>query len=138
MSKKKILFICTHNSARSQLAQALMNFYHGEFWEAYSAGTIKTFVKPEVLQVLGQLNIPHHSLYSKTIDEAKQFGPFNISVTLCDSAKESCPIFTGQGIKLHHEFPDPSEAHEAGKIRAFQNTRDSIKSWLDKLTEEYK
>ena len=129
--KHTILFICTHNSARSQLAEGLVNHYFGDTWEAKSAGTEKTFVKPLAIKAMAEagIDISHHK--SKTIEVFKE-QRFDVVVTVCDSAKETCPFFPGKKV-VHHSFVDPSNAQgsDAEKLAAFCRTRDEIKAWLD-------
>lgn len=130
--KKKILFICTHNSARSQLAEGLMNHFHGDRYDAFSAGTEATFVKPFAVEAMARIgiDISHHR--SKTTEEFKGM-PFDYVVTVCDSAKENCPFFPGATAYIHMGFKDPSniEGTDEEKRSAFANTRDEIKQWLD-------
>jgi len=136
-----ILFICTHNSARSQLAEGLVNYYFGNIWEASSAGTEQTFVKPFTIKAMAEagIDISHHT--SKTID-AFQGKEFDVVVTVCDSARETCPFFPGKKV-VHHTFIDPSNAEGSDdeKLAAFCKTRDAIKVWLDeqlpKFAEEF-
>lgn len=128
--KKNVLFICTHNSARSQMAEGLMNYYFKDTWEAKSAGTIATSVKPLAIKALAELgiDIAHHS--SKTIDTFKD-DIFDVVVTVCDRAKETCPFFPGKKV-IHKGFVDPSnvEGTDEEKLAAFCRTRDEIKAWL--------
>ena len=129
--KHTILFICTHNSARSQLAEGLVNHYFGDHWEAKSAGTEKTVVKLFAIKAMSEagIDIAHHT--SKTID-IFQDKEFDVVVTVCDSAREACPFFPGKKV-VHHSFVDPSNAQgsDADKLAAFCKTRDEIKAWLD-------
>ena len=130
--KKTILFICTHNSARSQLAEGLVNHFFQNEWEAYSAGTTETFVKPLAVKALAEIGIDISHHYSKSLAtfEDKEF---NVVVTVCDSAKESCPHFQGKKV-IHSSFKDPSnvEGTDEEKLTAFCKTRDEIKDWLSK------
>jgi arsenate reductase (thioredoxin) len=129
--KKTILFICTHNSARSQLAEGLVNHYFSETWEAQSAGTEKTFVKPFAIKAMAEagIDISHHT--SKTVDVFKE-QQFDVVVTVCDSARETCPFFPGKKV-VHQSFVDPSntEGTAEEKLAAFCQTRDEINAWLD-------
>ncbi|GAK54461.1 arsenate reductase [Candidatus Moduliflexus flocculans] len=129
--KHTILFICTHNSARSQLAEGLVNHYFGEAWDAKSAGTEATFVKPLAIKAMAAagINITHQT--SKTV-AAFQGQMFDVVVTVCDSAKETCPFFPGKKV-IHKSFVDPSnvEGTDEEKLAAFCQTRDEIKAWLD-------
>lgn len=135
--KYTILFICTHNSARSQLAEGLVNHYFGDAWEASSAGTEQTFVKPFAVKAMAEagIDISHHS--SKTID-AFQGKAFDVVVTVCDSARETCPFFPGKKV-VHQSFVDPSNAQgsDADKLAAFWATRDEIKAWLDEQLPKF-
>jgi arsenate reductase len=126
---KKILFICTHNSARSQIAEGLTNYFYSENWQAFSAGTQKTRVKQEATQVLKEIGIDMSHHYSKTVEEIGD-QQFDVVVTVCDSAKESCPFFPGKKV-LHKSFADPSDVKEPeARLNAFRKTRDEIKKWL--------
>lgn len=132
-SKKQILFICTHNSARSQMAEGMLNHFFGDRFEALSAGIEKTRVRPEAIRVLDEIgiDISHHS--SKT---ATDFAgrTFDLVVTVCDSAKESCPFFPGAKEYIHKNFPDPSgaEGSEDERLKAFRLVRDEIREWIEK------
>lgn len=131
MMKHSILFICTHNSARSQLAEGLVNHYFGDVWTAKSAGTEKTAVKPLAIQAMTEIGIDISQHTSKTI-QAFQGQEFDVVVTVCDNARETCPFFPGKNV-IHHSFVDPSNAQgsDAEKLAAFRRTRDDIKAWLD-------
>jgi arsenate reductase len=141
MPKKTILFICTHNSARSQIAEGLVNHYFGDAWEASSAGIVATFVHPFAIKALAEagIDIAHHT--SKTIS-AFQDQRFDVVVTVCDSAKAACPFFPGKKV-IHQSFADPSnvEGTNKEKLAAFCRTRDEIKAWLDvalpRIQEEF-
>jgi arsenate reductase len=130
--KKKILFICTHNSARSQLAEGLMNHFHGGRFEAFSAGTEATFVKPFAIEAMKQIGIDITRNRSKTVEEFRGM-KFDYVVTVCDSAKENCPFFPGAKAYIHMGFQDPSdvEGTDEEKRSAFARTRDEIKQWVD-------
>lgn len=130
-TKKKVLFVCTHNSARSQLAEGLMNHFHGDHYEAYSAGTEATRVKPHALRAMKEagIDISHHR--SKTTEAFRGIA-FDYVVTVCDGAKENCPFFPGAKAYIHMAFKDPSnrEGGDEEKLKAFCDTRDEIKQWL--------
>ncbi len=118
----RILFLCTHNSARSQIAEALMRQLGGARVDAYSAGTERTRVHPMALTVLQQHNIDTSPLASKTME---QFigQKFDYVVTVCDRAKESCPIFPGAPERIHWSLPDPSAVTEpTAQLQAFEQT----------------
>jgi arsenate reductase (thioredoxin) len=128
--KQQVLFICTHNSARSQMAEGLMNALLGDRYEASSAGTEQTRVKPQAIEVLSEIGIDITGHRSKTIDEFQGI-QFDVVVTVCDNAQETCPFFPGKKV-LHKSFNDPSntDGSEEEKLEAFRKTRDEIKAWL--------
>ncbi len=129
--KKRILFLCTHNSCRSQMAEALANHYLSESCQAFSAGTEATGVNPLAIRVLEELGIDCSVLYSKTMDEyAGQ--SFDYVVTLCGDANEKCPLFFGGVERIHHGFVDPSRMRGSDEERLpeFRRVRDEIKSWI--------
>jgi len=129
--KKKILFICTHNSARSQIAEGLTNHFFGDKWEGFSAGTEKTFVKPMAIKALKKIgiDISHHQ--SKLSTEF-QGETFDMVVTVCDNAKETCPFFPGAKTRIHRSFIDPSDTKGSNEdvLEAFCRTREEIHKWL--------
>ena len=135
--RKKILFICTHNSARSQIAEALVNNIYGDRFEAFSAGTEKTFVKPLAIEALKDINIDISDSRSKRTTEFRDT-EFDIVVTVCDSARESCPYFPGTKEMIHKSFRDPSDENgsDEEKLEAFKRSRDEIKAWLDIFLSE--
>jgi arsenate reductase len=129
--KKRILFLCTHNSCRSQIAEALTNHFLGETCRAFSAGTESTRVNPLAAQVLTELGIDITPLRSKTMDEfAGQ--TFDHVVTLCGDANEKCPLFFGGVERIHHGFEDPSrrKGSEEEVLPEFRRVRDEIKNWI--------
>ncbi|NTV49562.1 MAG: arsenate reductase ArsC [Geobacteraceae bacterium] len=129
--KKQILFLCTHNSCRSQMAEALVNHYLGDHCQAFSAGTESTRVNPLAIHVLTELGINTSHLYSKSMDEfAGQ--TFDHVVTLCGDANEKCPLFFGGVERIHHGFEDPSRltGSEDEVLPEFRRVRDEIKSWI--------
>ncbi len=132
--KKKILFICTHNSARSQMAEGLTNHFFGDRWEAFSAGTEKTIVKPMAIKALEKIGIEISHQRSKLATEFRGM-EFDIVVTVCDSAKDNCPFFPGSKKYIHKSFKDPSNINESDEERmeAFCRTRDEIRDWLQDL-----
>lgn len=136
----RVLFLCTHNSARSQLAEALLRHLdEGEGrlntdtprFDVFSAGTERTRVKPEVPVVLAEIGVPSDVLFSKTLDDLPA-GGFDIVVTVCDQAKESCPYAPGRLLTIHQAFPDPSDvtASSEDRLQAFRTTRDAILAWV--------
>jgi arsenate reductase len=129
--KKRILFLCTHNSCRSQMAEALANHFLCDHCQAFSAGTESTRVNPLAALVLSELGIATSLLRSKTIDEfAGQ--TFDHVVTLCGDANEKCPLFFGGVERIHRGFGDPSRlfGSEEAILPEFRRVRDEIKSWI--------
>jgi len=129
--KQSVIFLCTHNSARSQLAEALLRYDKGHAYDVFSAGTEQTRVKPEVITVLGELGVDTSDLRSKTLD-AFPGRTFDVVVTVCDSARETCPYVPGLRKTIHRSFPDPSDitSTETARLQAFRDTRDAIRAWL--------
>jgi arsenate reductase (thioredoxin) len=126
--KKKVLFLCTANSARSQMAEALVNHDLGDRFEAFSAGTSPATPRPEALQVLAELGIDHSGARSKSLDEFAD-RTFDFVITLCDGANETCPLFFG-GVKREHlGFEDPARATGTDDeiLSAFRRVRDLIR-----------
>lgn len=122
-----VLFLCTGNSCRSQIAEAVVNAGSGEGWRAYSAGTKPAgFVHPLALQVLEEIRILHQGT-SKDVDTMREFD-FDLVVTVCDSAAEECPVWLGPGRRTHLGFPDPAKAvgSEEEILAAFRQVRDDI------------
>jgi arsenate reductase len=133
MLKRKVLFLCTSNSCRSQMAEAIVNARLGDRWEAFSAGTIPAgFVHPKALAALAEVGI-HHDGRSKSVDEF-QGVDFDLVVTVCDSAAEACPVWLGKGKRLHHGFPDPARSDE---MDDFRKVRDDIALEIPVLLENH-
>lgn len=128
--KKTVLFICTHNSARSQMAEGLLNGLFGERYEACSAGTEKTAVNPYAIEAMRKIGIDVSHHRSKTVEEFKD-RTFDFAVTVCDKARESCPFFPGKKV-IHKSFPDPSAVTGSNSevLAAFEKSRDEIRAWI--------
>ena len=127
--KKRVLFLCTHNSCRSQMAEGLVNHDLGDRFEAFSAGTEATRVNPLAARVLMELGIDLSRHRSKTIDEfAGQ--PFDYVITLCGDAAEKCPLFFGGVERVHIGFDDPSRlpGSEAEVLPEYRRVRDEIRA----------
>ncbi len=134
MDKKyRVLFLCTGNSARSQMAEAVINAHLGESWEAFSAGTRPADqVHPKALQALQEIGIdragsPQH------VDQFKD-QEFDLVITVCDQAAEECPLWLGSGKRLHHGFPDPARTDQLGD---FRTVRDRIENEIIPLLEDH-
>lgn len=131
--KRKILFLCTGNSCRSQLAEAIVNSQLSESWLAFSAGTQPTgYVHPKVITVLSEIGITHLGI-SKRVDEFNAID-FDLVITVCDSAAEECPIWLGKGKRLHHSFFDPATTNN---LNDFRKVRDDIQKFIINLLNSY-
>ena len=125
--KRSVLFLCTGNSCRSQMAEAIVNAHLGETWQAFSAGTRPAgFIHPLALRALREIGI-FHTGRSKSMDEFRNV-PFDLVVTVCDSAAEECPLWLGQGKRIHMGFPDPAKATgtEEEMMSVFRSIRDNM------------
>lgn len=126
---KQVLFLCTGNSCRSQMAEGLVNYFKGDDWEAYSAGTKPAgYVHPLAIQVMAEFDIDISQNRSKSADEFRYVGP-DLVITVCDDAAEDCPAWLGQGQKAHLSFPDPAKASgsEEERLLVFRRVRDDIR-----------
>jgi arsenate reductase (thioredoxin) len=132
----RVLFVCTQNSARSQIAEALLAHYGGEDFEVHSAGTEATRVNPHAVRVLGDLGIDWSGARSKTIDEFLD-ERFDYVITVCDRAKATCPVFPGSANSLHWGLDDPSEIEgtEEEKLAAFRATQMEVSARLRPFIE---
>jgi len=129
MNRKKVLFLCTHNSARSQMAEGLLRGLCSSY-EAYSAGVSPTQVDPDAIAAMAEIGIDISGQRSKGIDEIKGIR-FDAVVTVCDSAKEACPFFPGAKEQIHRSFDDPAAYEGEARLAAFRRVRDEIKDWID-------
>ena len=129
--KKRVLFLCTHNSARSQMAEGLLRKMAGDRFEVFSAGTEKTRVHPLAIEAMRESGIDITGQTSKTLD-AFAGEHFDYVITVCDRANESCPIFPGDTERIHWSFDDPSAATgtDEERLRAFRTVRDAIQQRL--------
>lgn len=123
----RVLFLCTHNSARSQMAEWTLRHVGGARFEVSSAGTEATQVHPLAIRVMAAAGISMEGARSKHLDEFID-QEFDYIITVCDRANESCPVFPGQVTRLHWSFPDPSAAtgSDASRLRVFEQTRREI------------
>ncbi|MCH8908575.1 MAG: arsenate reductase ArsC [Candidatus Heimdallarchaeota archaeon] len=131
--QKSVLFICTHNSVRSQIAEGLTNHYFSD-WTALSAGITKASVSPFAIEILSEIGIDISQQTSKGMDQFLDT-KFDIVVTVCDDAKEICPFFPNTDKLLHKNFVDPSLIEDTGenKLLSFRNTRDDILAYLKQI-----
>jgi arsenate reductase len=130
--KKRILFICTHNSARSQMAEGLLRSLGGDQFEAFSAGTEATHVRPLAIKAMTELGIDISNQQSKTLGRYLN-EPFDEVITVCDTAAEACPLFPGAVKMQHWSFPDPSKAtgSEAEQLAVYRHVRDAIRERIE-------
>ena len=136
--KRKVLFLCTGNSCRSQMAEAIVNARLGETWEAVSAGIKPTgYVHPKALAALAEIGIQHTGR-SKPVNEFRD-AAFDLVVTVCDSAAEECPVWLGKGKRVHRDFPDPAKAKGTDDevMHVFRAVRDDIGREVIKLLSQY-
>jgi arsenate reductase len=130
----RVLFVCTHNSARSLMAEALMRKHVGSAFEVFSAGTNAGQVNPMTLRVLEESGLPTRDLRSKSVAEFNG-QRFDYVITVCDQAREACPVFPGSGSSLHWSFPDPSEAtgSDDERLTAFREVFQQIEMEIAKF-----
>jgi arsenate reductase len=127
MTKDAILVLCTGNSARSQMAEGLLRKAVGDHFEIFSAGTRPSSVRPEAIAVMAEIGIDISGQRSKSVDEF--IGrPFRYVITVCDNARESCPVFPAQTERLHWSIEDPAavEGTPAERAAAFRRIRDQM------------
>ena len=131
--KQRILFLCTHNSARSQMAEGLLRHLGGDRFAAFSAGTEATHVRPLAIQAMAELGIDIAAQESKTLHRYLD-QPFAAVITVCDDANETCPIFPGAVQRLHWSFPDPSKATgtPAEQLATYRHVRDAIRARIER------
>ena len=128
---KKVLILCTGNSCRSQLAEAVVNHFLSEQWQAFSAGTQPSgYVHPLALKALEEIGI-RHTGESKSVDRFRG-EDFDVVITVCDDAAENCPVWLGKGKRVHIGFPDPAKAagSDDEKMTVFRQVRDDIRSQI--------
>ena len=129
--KKRILFLCTHNAARSQMAEGLLRALAGDRFDVFSAGTEATGVHPLAVAAMRELGIDISGHASKTLD-AFRGQCFDAVITVCDSANESCPLFPGGTERIHWDFDDPTAATgtDEERLRVFRRVRDELQARL--------
>jgi arsenate reductase len=129
--KKKVLFLCTHNAVRSQIAEGLLRSLYGKYYEVYSAGVDPYVVHSLAVEIMKEIGIDISKQTSKSIEEFRDT-TFDVVVTVCDNARETCPFFPGKMV-LHKGFDDPGlvQGNKEQRIRAFRTVRDQMKSWIE-------
>ena len=133
LRKQRVLFLCTHNSARSQMAEGLLRELGGDRFEPFSAGTEVTHVRPLAIRAMSELGVDISGQESKTLDRYLN-GPFDAVITVCDQANEACPVFFGARQRLHWSFPDPSQAEgdEEHQLAVYREVRDAIRERIER------
>lgn len=129
--KKRVLILCTGNSARSQMAEGLLRHDGGAWFEVESAGVEPSHVRPQAIEAMKEIGIAISGHRSKSVDEfAGQ--DFDYVITVCDNANERCPVFPGQTKRIHWSFDDPAAAKgdEAAQLAVFRRVRDEIRARL--------
>lgn len=140
MEKVKVLFLCTGNSARSQMAEAFLRKYAGDRFDVFSAGLEPHGINPFARKVMGEIGLDLSGHSSKDVTEFLGTTHFGYVITLCDHAESRCPIFPGASIRLHWPFEDPAafQGQEEDKPNKFREIRDQlrvrIESWLSELS----
>ncbi len=132
--RQRVLFLCTGNSARSQMAEGLLRHMAGDRFEVFSAGTRPVGLNPYSVRVMSELGIDISQHRSKLVDEFVG-QPFDYIITVCDSAKESCPFFPGVGQRIHHSFEDPAAAPPDQQLEAFRRVRDQLSNWIRNFSD---
>jgi arsenate reductase (thioredoxin) len=131
-AKQRVLFLCTHNSARSQMAESMLRAYGAGSFEAFSAGTEATHVRPLAVRAMAELGIDISAQESKTLDRYLN-QPFEAVITVCDQANEACPVFFGARKRVHWSFPDPSKAQgtDEQQLGVYRQVRDAIRERIE-------
>jgi arsenate reductase len=133
----KVLFLCTHNSVRSQMAEGLLRHLGGGRFDVHSAGTEATLVRPLAIRAMQEvgIDISHHT--SKTLQQYLKH-TWDYVITVCDAANESCPIFPGGKRRLHWSFPDPSKAPgtEEEQLATYRQVCNSIREHIEKFLKK--
>jgi arsenate reductase len=130
MKKERVLILCTGNSARSQMAEGLLRHDSGDRFEVFSAGVSPSHVRPEAVSVMRDIGVDISGHRSKHVDELADQS-FDYVLTVCDNARESCPIFPG-GTMIHHSFADPAafRGSDTERLEVFRQVRDEIREYL--------
>jgi arsenate reductase len=138
MTKKRILILCTGNSVRSQMAEGLLRHDAGDRFEVFSAGVNPCKIRPEAIAVMRELGIDLSGHRSKHVDEFAGES-FDYVLTVCDHARETCPVFPGQTRMIHHSFVDPGGFLGSGdeRLTRFREVRDQIREYLRTFPPEH-
>lgn len=132
IDKKRVLILCTGNSARSQMAEGILRHDGGDRFEVYSAGTKPGQVRPEAIEAMKEIGIDISGHRSKSLDEYLGEN-FDYIITVCDNAAENCPVFPGKAERKHQSFedpPSPGVGDDAHRMSIFTRVRDEIRDWM--------
>lgn len=137
MERKRVLILCTGNSARSQMAEGLLRHDAGDLFDVESAGTKPSIVRPETIAAMKELGIDISGHRPKSVEEFDG-QHFDYVITVCDSARESCPVFFGAAHRLHRSFDDPAAliGSEDERFALFRGVRDGLRSYLASFARE--
>jgi len=135
--RRLVLFICTHNSARSQMAEGWLRHLAGDRFEVHSAGTQPAPVRPLAIQVMAEAGVDISAQTSKSLDRYLN-QPWDYVITVCDDANEVCPVFPGGRYRLHWSFPDPSKASGSPEeqLAVFRQVRDAIRARIEEFVRQ--
>lgn len=134
---KRVLILCTGNSARSQMAEGLLRHTAGDMFEVQSAGVSPSSVRPEAIEAMDEIGIDISKHRSKSVDEFVG-QDFDYIITVCDNAKETCPVFPGKARRIHKNFEDPPTASVGdhnSRMAIFRRVRDELRDWLKDFIE---
>jgi arsenate reductase len=134
--KRRVLILCIGNSARSQMAEGLLRHDAGERFEVESAGTKPGIVRPEAIAVMKEIGIDISGHRSKHVDEFEG-RHFDYAITVCDNAREGCPVFFGAAKRLHHNFDDPAALNgsDEERLALFRRVRGELRNYLSDFAE---
>ena len=135
-SRRRVLFVCTGNRARSQMAEGLLRDLAGDRFEVYSAGTIPSGISEYTIEAMREIGIDVSGQRSKSVEEFNGQS-FDYVITVCDSARQVCPVFPGEGERLHWDIEDPSdiEARGVSLPRAFRIAREELRKRIEPFAE---
>lgn len=131
----RVLFLCTHNSSRSQMAEGLLRARGGEAYEVFSAGTMPRVVHPLAIKAMQEIGIDISNHSAKSLERFREQAPMDLVITVCDDAAEACPYFPNARLQVHWGFPDPSQVQgsEEERLSAFRQIRDLIATHIDRF-----
>jgi arsenate reductase len=132
----RALILCTANSARSQMAEGLLRSMAGDKFEVHSAGARPSLVRPEAIAVMAEIGIDISGHRSKSVDEYRGQA-FDYVITVCDNARDACPVFPGPAQRVHWSFPDPAAVvgDEPTRLQSFREVRDQIATEFQKFVQ---